>query len=450
MSIKVSSLFPLPTAEISKKLDHYLNVLNKAMPLRAKHKEELPYAIRDLSRALTGERASLPKDYMAEPRSLNAYLRYFLPWNLYRMARLFQSLEINLPDNGVVIDLGAGPLTVAQALWIARPDLREKKLTFVNVDRTPKPMREATKLFEALAGEKSPWRMVNVKGGTTSKIREKANLLVTANMVNEASGGTRTPLPIWAEKFCTSISRMLAPEGRILIIEPGIRMSGRVLSVIRNEYIEKGFSILGPCTHHEECPMNGEQGKAWCHFNFDADNAPVWLQKLSANCRLEKTNVSMSFLYVGLPGTETPQPHEGEMRIRAISDSFRLDEGGFGQYGCAAEGQILLVAKGGAKTLYPGGLIGMPVPEEDKKDEKSGAKIVDLPTREFDKRPNEKSADKPADKPQERKHEKRDDKPERRKLEGRKPERLKEDVYKPKEHKTEKPIKKSGLRITKK
>ncbi|WP_027721009.1 small ribosomal subunit Rsm22 family protein [Maridesulfovibrio zosterae] len=394
MSIKVSSLFPLPTAEISKKLDHYLNVLNKAMPLRSKHKTELPYAIRDLSRALTGERASLPKDYMAEPRSLNAYLRYFLPWNLYRMSRLFQGLDITLPDDGVIIDLGAGPLTVAQALWIARPELREKKLTFVNVDRTPKPMREATKLFEALAGENSPWRMINVKGGTTSKIREKADLLVTANMVNEASGGTRAPLPIWAEKFCTSISRMLAPKGRILIIEPGIRMSGRVLSVIRNEYIEKGFSILGPCTHHEECPMNGEQGKAWCHFNFDAENAPVWLQKLSANCRLEKSNVSLSFLYVAQPGTETQQPHEGEIRIRAISDSFRLDEGGFAQYGCAAEGQILLTAKDGAKTLYPGGLIGMPAPEEDIKDVKSGAMIVELPMRDQDQKRAPKTEDK--------------------------------------------------------
>ncbi|WP_319764921.1 small ribosomal subunit Rsm22 family protein [Maridesulfovibrio sp.] len=386
MSIKVSSLFPLPTTEATKKLDSYIKILQKTAPLKSKHSDELPYAIRDLSRDLTGERSGLSNDYMGDPRSLNAYLRYFLPWNLYRLSRLFQGLDINLPDNGIVVDLGAGPLTVAQALWIARPDLREKKLTFINVDRTPKPMREGNKLFQALAGENSPWRMVNVKGGSTSKIREKAHLLVTANMVNEASAGVRIPLPIWAEKFCLSMVHKLAPEGRILIIEPGIRRSGRVLSVIRQQFVEAGFPILGPCTHEEECPMNGEHGKAWCHFNFDSEHAPAWLQKLSAQCRFEKDNVSLSFLYVGLRKEEVESPREGEMLIRAISESFRLDEGGFGQYGCAAQGQILLSAQGGAKTLYPGGLIGMPIPEEEKRDEKSGALVVPLPIRENDKR----------------------------------------------------------------
>lgn len=406
MSIKVSSLFPLPTADISKRMAGYADILNKIVPLKSKHMKELHYAVRDLSRALTGERSSLPNDYMGDPRSLNAYLRFFLPWNLYRLSRLFQGLDIKLPDDGVVIDLGSGPLTVAQALWIARPDLREKKLTFVNVDRTPKPMREGTRLFEALAGKDSPWRMINVKGGSTSKIREKADLLVTANMVNEASAGNRMPLPVWAEGFCHSMSGKLARGGRILIIEPGIRRSGRILSVIRQEFIEKGYSILGPCTHIEECPMSGDQGKAWCHFNFDSDHSPKWLQDFSTRCRLEKNNVSLSFLYVGQADDEPQQAHQGEILIRAISDSFRLDEGGFGQYGCAKPGQILLVAKGGAKTLFPGGLIGMPVPEEEKRDAKSGSLMIDLPIREFDKRKPQKPEDKPAGRSQQKKDDK--------------------------------------------
>ncbi|WP_432737784.1 small ribosomal subunit Rsm22 family protein [Maridesulfovibrio sp. FT414] len=407
MSIKVSSLFPLPTAEISKELDSYVRILDKIVPLKSRFQQEIQYAVRDLSRALTGERSSLSNDYMGDPRSLNAYLRYFLPWNLYRLARLFQGLDIDLPDGGVVADLGAGPLTVAQALWIARPDLRSKKLTFINVDRTPKPMREGANLFSELAGQDSPWKMVNVKGGSTSKIREKADLLVTANMVNEASAGTRIPLPVWAENFCHSMATKLAPGGRILIIEPGIRRSGRVLSVIREEFIEAGYSILGPCTHAGECPMSGDQGKAWCHFNFDSDHAPKWLQELSARCRLEKDNVSLSFLYVGQYNDEPEQAREGEILIRAISDSFRLDEGGFGQYGCAEPGQILLVARGGAKTLYPGGIIGMPLPEEDKKDAKSGAMIVDLPVRDQDKKRGPKPDGKPFEKPQPKRNGKR-------------------------------------------
>jgi ribosomal protein RSM22 (predicted rRNA methylase) len=300
-------------------LEYYSKVLDQAVPLRARHKEEIHYAIRDLSKMLTGDRASLPKDYMGDPRTLNAYLRFYLPWNLYRLTRLFQGMDFNLPENGVIIDLGAGPLTVAQALWIAKPELRDKRLTFINVDRSPKPMREGQKLFEALAG-KSPWKMVNVKGGPSSKIREKADLLITANMVNEASSGMRTPLQLWANKFCQQISRMLAPKGKMLIIEPGIRRSGRVLSIMRNEFMERGLSILAPCPHQEECPLNGEQGKSWCHFNFDSNHAPEWLQKLSAKCRMEKDNVSMSFLYVAQSDTPPPAAAEDEMLIRIFQN----------------------------------------------------------------------------------------------------------------------------------
>ena len=170
MSIRVTSLFPLPPEKVTNTLEYYVKVLDQAAPLRARHKEEIHYAIRDLSKMLTGDRASLPKDYMGDPRTFNAYLRFFLPWNLYRLTRLFQGMDFDLPDNGVIIDLGAGPLTVAQALWIAKPNLREKRLTFINVDRSPKPMREGQKLFEALA-PKSPW--LTSKAGHHPKFAKK-------------------------------------------------------------------------------------------------------------------------------------------------------------------------------------------------------------------------------------------------------------------------------------
>ncbi len=47
-------------------------------------------------------------------------------------------------------------------------------------------------------------------------------------------------------EFCLSMVHKLAPEGRILIIEPGIRRSGRVLSVIRQEFVNAGFPISAP------------------------------------------------------------------------------------------------------------------------------------------------------------------------------------------------------------
>lgn len=380
MSIKVSALFPLPPKETTEKLESYEKALQKAAPMRTKHLEELHYSIRDLSRMLTGDRADLTNDYMGDPRSMNAYLRYFLPWNLYRLTRLFSVLDISLPENGIVADLGAGPLTVAQALWIARPDLRKKKLTFINLDRTPKIMKQGQHIFEEMAPD-CKWKIVNVKGGISNKLREKANLLVSANMINEIIMGMRTPLPVWAEKFSIQIGKMLAKNGRMLIVEPGVRQSGRAISVIRAELLQNGWSALAPCPHNCECPMPGEHGTPWCHFNFDSQSAPQWLQALSARCGLEKDNVSLSFLYMAQPHEELNEPANDNFSVRAVSESFRLENGGYGQYGCSEKGLILLQAKGEARSLFPGGLISMPAPEADEKDEKSGALIVDIPVK---------------------------------------------------------------------
>lgn len=380
MSIKVSALFPLPTQETVDTLESYGKVISKAVPMRTRHFDELHYCIRDLSRMLNGDQADLTNDYMGDPRSLNAYLRYYLPWNLYRMTRLLSSLDLRLPDNGIVADLGAGPLTVAQALWIARPELRKKKLTIVNMDRTPKVMKEGQKIFHEMVGD-CPWKIVNIKGGISTKLRERADLLVCANMINEIITNLRNPMAVWAEKFCLQLGKMLSKTGRLLLIEPGVRHCGRALSVMRNEFLENGWSPLAPCPHREECPMPGEHGTSWCHFNFDTRFAPQWLQDLSSRCGLEKDNVSLSFLYMAKPSEEDHVEDSSDLTVRAISGSFRLDSGGYGQYGCSEKGLILLQAKGDAHCLFPGGLITMPDPESEEHDEKSGALIVDLPVR---------------------------------------------------------------------
>jgi hypothetical protein len=380
MSIKVSALFPLASQQTVDMLESYKKILGKAAPMRTRHLDELHYSIRDLSRMLTGDRADLTNDYMGDPRSLNAYLRYFLPWNLYRLTRLLASLEIKLHDDSIIVDLGAGPLTFAQALWISRPDLRNKKLTIINVDRTPKVMKQGQALFNELAG-KSPWKIVNVKGGITTKLREKADLLVSANMVNEIIMGLRTPLGLWAEKFCHQLGKMLAKNGRLLLIEPGVRHCGRAISVMRNEFLQNGWSVLAPCPHSGECPMPGEHGTPWCHFNFNTTHAPQWLQELSARCGLEKDNVSLTFLYAAQPHEEIPAKDENAFAVRAVSESFKVETGGYGQYACSEKGLTLLVAKGEARNLFPGGLLSMPEPETNERDEKSGALIVEIPVK---------------------------------------------------------------------
>ena len=363
---------PLPT-QACRDLADLGRVLDAVKPLKARHRAELPGNIRLLSGLLTEDRDDLGRDYMGDPRTLSAYLRYFLPWNLYRLGRLFTGLDLDLPENATVVDFGAGPLTSALALWLARPALRSRRLNLVCVDRSPKPMREGLDLFRAVAGEDSPWKITLVKGALGMSLREKADLLVLANTVNELSWTRRQDLEEDASRLAQTLLRGLTPAGRVLLVEPGTRGAGRVLAAVRGAGLELGLNPLAPCPHLRRCPMPGREPGPWCHFNFDTAGAPDWLAKLTAKADLTKRNLSLSFLFLA-KGAEPPQGF-----VRGVSESFDLPENLRGQYACSSLGLTLLRHPAGGRGLVPGKALHLEFPEKPERDRKSGAAILDLP-----------------------------------------------------------------------
>ena len=357
---------PLPAAA-RKVLADLGPLLDAVKPLKARHKAELPGNIRLLSGLLTEDRDDLGRDYMGDPRTLSAYLRYFLPWNLYRLGRLITGLDLDLPENATVVDFGAGPLTLALALWLPRPALRSRRLNLVCVDRSPKPMREGLDLLRALTGEATPWKTTLVKGALGMTLREKADLLVLANTVNELSWTRRQDLEEDASRLAGTLVRGLTPEGRVLLVEPGTRGAGRVLSALRAACLELNLHPLAPCPHLRRCPMPGREPGPWCHFNFDTAGAPDWLARLTAKADLTKRNLSLSFLFLAR-GVEPPQG-----MVRGISEAFDLPENHRGQYACSAQGLTLLRFPAGSRGLVPGHALNAEFPDKPERDRKSGA-----------------------------------------------------------------------------
>ena len=166
---------------------------------------------------------------MIDAKFLSPYLTSFLPWNLYRMSRLFTGLELDNPDGGDIVDLGSGPITAVIALWMSRPHLRERKLNFTCMDRAPKSMQAGLKLFTAMAGTDSPWRIKTVKAVFTDRINRKADLIIAANALNELDWSGRTTRP-QAEKLTKHLKNSLKETGRILLIETGVRLTGRIIA----------------------------------------------------------------------------------------------------------------------------------------------------------------------------------------------------------------------------
>ncbi|GAB1481905.1 hypothetical protein MASR2M78_07200 [Treponema sp.] len=174
-------LFPHPDKELQGSLDAFLDLIEKTQPLPGRFRSQLPRDVADLSHSLTDQRSDRDDGYLGKPAQLSAYLRYFLPWNLYRLVRLLPSLPLNLKDGDAITDLGSGPLTVPIALWLSRPELRSLHLEFRCLDRTGKVLEAGNKLFAALVvGTNSPWKIRTIRGSLGARIDGPKAALVTA------------------------------------------------------------------------------------------------------------------------------------------------------------------------------------------------------------------------------------------------------------------------------
>ena len=397
-------------------LDRLPGLIDKVFPLPERFRVGLPRDVAELSRLLTSARPERGASYLGKPALLSAYLRYFLPWNIYRLSRLFTTLPLELKPNDAVNDLGAGPLTLVAALWISCPALRNIPLEFRCLDRTPAVLDTGKKFFAALtAGTDCPWVMRTIRGDVrrngrlSVEIRGKpAALSAAVNVYNELFWDFSPCDTEELERFTESQARLLSSltesSGSILVVEPGIPRSGEFISLLRFLLMEEGRYPVAPCTHTSPCPMpggrienrHGTGGKArWCHFAFDTEDAPKELHKLSAAARIPKERAVLSFLLAGPVLSQKPinlvtnnpdkkdaqkAPQKLE-KVRVISDVFHLGDGkdpgvySWGRYGCGEHGLVLVVGSKAVLEETPSGALEEIALNGDR-DDKSGAFVA--------------------------------------------------------------------------
>ena len=396
-------------------LDSYLGIVDRALKLSKKQKIASIRAIRELFHTLTDEREDKKTEYLNDAKNLCAYIYYYLWWNLYRMIRTFNAISIELENGDVVGDFGCGPFAFVLALWIAKPQLRNKSITFYCVDLSQRAMKAGEALFESLCNFTSErdsivnqnkehlaskWKIKRVVGRFGTHINEKLSLFVSANMFNELLWKKRAILKSEVKKYFNIIAEYLKEDAKILIIEPGLPIGGEIVSSFRQCMLEKGFSILSPCPHEERCAIHAkkEGGKAiahgkWCHFLFSTYQAPSNLLQFSQNVHLAKDSASLSYIYssnkkehkIQLNKTQSYKNNIKEDGIKAIitSASIHLPNGKTGYYACSALGFLLVIEqekktrcslKSGLYIEIDASKIKMPY----KIDKKSGAIIIEI------------------------------------------------------------------------
>ncbi len=345
---KKNSLFSSLTEDAQKVLETFDTIIQGVQPLSSKQMRLLPQNIRQLSHELTDDRASRKSGYMNEAARLSAYSRYFMWWNLVRLTSVFAALPketfSGLDDQSYCLDLGSGPLTLPIALYLARPELREKKLLWYCVDISQNALslgeNYLLSVMSKLKGEE--WKVIRIKGEMGVKIKQEAHLVTCANMFNELFWNTNKPLEELSKKYGTMLTTYARKDALFFIAEPGIPRSARFVSLLRDFLIRKNYSIVAPCTHEKNCPMDGRKGQKWCHFILDGSVAPKNLQKMSTLAGLTKDRASISFVCA----TSAKIPEKKQPSSRIISDSIIVPVGmngvkKKGRYACAQWGLTL-------------------------------------------------------------------------------------------------------------
>ena len=397
------------TSEAKNILKHFPMLLDQILLLDAKKKQLLPQHIHTLFHELTDERSSRKTHYLNDPVKLSAYTHYYVWWNLVRLTKLLQNLDIRLDDGDYAADFGSGPLTFVCALWIAKPELRKKRLTWYCVDISNKALSFGEELFLALCaytGKKNdngevPWTVKKVCGAFGTVLSEKVSLVTEANMFNEIFWNSPLSLDDHAEKTYRTVMHYLKPAGSVLFIEPGIPLAGEFLSLLRTEFLAAGFSVYAPCPHDGACcfpnrlPQTGTTKTPiafhkWCHFTFETHDSPENLLRLSEASHLGKERASLSFLYGALSpsslssGTAKREASEG-IPVRICSDIINPDPQTIGRYACSEKGFMFITGHAYKESVLNTAVSGalLILPKESvrlhQRDKKTHALLVEVP-----------------------------------------------------------------------
>ena len=351
-------------------------LIDRTFALPARFRVNLPADVAELSRLLTSGRGERGLTYLGRPNLLSAYLRYFLPWNLYRLCRLLPGLEITFTANDSIKDLGCGPLTFSSALWISRPDLRNVPLEFFCIDRSRPVLEAGRKFFTALSGGNSPWKIHTTKGDINTVKTKPVTLACAINVFNEMYGDISRCTPESLKRIAKKSARLLVSGGStaVLVVEPGFPRCGEFISLLRGGLIEYGRQPSAPCPHGNACPLPGGMSKKerWCHFAFETNDAPPALHDLSRAADIPKERAVLSFLLA------SPEKYSRkEELLRVISDAFALPGNKYGRYCCSQQGLILLAGtKAAMLKNHSGAAVNAVVKKE--RDSKSGALMAEL------------------------------------------------------------------------
>lgn len=308
------------------------------------HRSPLAADVRRLHRLFTTERSDRRPLYLQERPLLRAYLGYFAPLNAMKVALLLRMLEqegrLSLPPRPRVVDLGAGPLSGILGVWVATGAVGEALA--VDVSKQALAHGEAWLERSRARGEIASLetRVASITGSPARFAPTwKSDLVILANVLVELGEPRRTEERRLA--LLRAALSFLGERGRLLVVEPGTRVSARALQRLRDRLAETGeASILAPCTGAARCPLLERQGD-WCHHELPWSPPPP-VRALERAAGLDRQALTLSYLLLA-----SAAEAENTSGLRLVGGVMRDDAGEERRYACTSGGLVTLRGRSG-------------------------------------------------------------------------------------------------------
>lgn len=312
----------------------------------------LAQAVAEVSHTYTRDRAAL-HSLQGDSALLSARLQFFLSRDLLKLHGPLAELHSvgALPQGPTwrVLDVGAG--LGSSSLGVARfaaesGSARALEVTAIDVDP------EALELFEALVKDLSALPAVPLELRTrvanldTLKLGQDLggpfDLITVGLAINELwlahAGAARAARKDVLVQRVVELTRLLQPTGSLVIIEPALRETSRVLHALRDQLVARDDApyVFAPCLRTEGCPMLARE-RDFCHERLPAE-LPRSLAQLAGAAGLRERDLTYSYL--------TLQPTRRS--LRELGDPKRLFRAVSGQLKSKGKTEVWLCGDAGA------------------------------------------------------------------------------------------------------
>jgi ribosomal protein RSM22 (predicted rRNA methylase) len=284
-------------------------------PLLLPHSQlrSLAQAVATLSEIYTRNRSSVTGKLLESSVLREAYLAYFLPCNLFRFQKILEEIWIHPKAAGIfsagihMLDLGCGPGSQILGLvhFLSALDRPQLPVTIRAVDNVPSNLELSRRLFRTFSEPllEASSRQLNLEtyqGDLSQPLLDlmgsNYNLIVMGNVLNELFATHPNRLEkrlLLLEKL---ISRALAPQGFLVLLEPALKETSRELLQLRNQLISRcHLHVYAPCVHDFPCPCVAAQNlHDWCHEDRSW-HPPEYLQEIDRLTGIRKTSLKYSY-----------------------------------------------------------------------------------------------------------------------------------------------------------